>query len=518
MKKQKREIREIISIAAIVVLFVIDPLAMTNGYYNVTATKLGISGFAILAAFFGLGWLAYVDAVKENKGFHFGLSRKHMSWAERFMALFVLANGMAFVCSKYREVSFTGSTDTYLGLFYVILLLIVFVTVDRWLKRTDVLPAAIGVGLLAVVLFALVQFLGTDPFTLLTGLQTEHIYNYLSTLGNTAVYGEYLILMVPVVSYAYCIADHWKKRIFYGICSAVGAAGIMTTNTDAAYLGFGMAVILLAMTALGKRNTAIRYQELLICYGAGMLLMSVLYMACPGARGVSSLTDRLMGAKTGILIGCVVFFLIRMLMQLVIKNDGFYHGLGILVRVLFLAGIAVVILGFILFSGVDRNLTFHGMEKYLRFSKEWGTERGYVWTWLASIWMDAGPVQKLFGAGQGSIVLELFTNYRTEMVKELGYFFDNAHNVYLHLLSTTGLFGVISYIGLIVSSFCGYFRTKKERQEGQKKPDLLPGIAAAAGAYCIQDIVSILQPITWWILIFYLALLSRNDCRCGNDK
>lgn len=507
LNDKKWKIQKRISMVFFLIIFGIYPLAMTNGYYNVTATKLGVFGFTILAVFFVCGWIAYMEKVKADRGFRIDLIQMMRKGTDRWIGLFLLANVIAFLCSKYRSVSFTGSTDTYLGLFYVVLLVMTYVVASRWLQETDKLVLILAVGMILVVLFALIQFLGYDPFALLTGLQTKHVYNYLSTLGNTAVYGEYLILMLPVISYAYCVEKNWKKRIIYGTGAAIGMIGIMITNTDAAYLGMVLVVILLAMITIGHRNKAMRYMELLICYAVGVFLMRTLYAMFPGARGVSLLTDKLMSAWKLVLIFSVAALAVRLLMQYVFKKDLVYQVLTWIIRGAFCLCVIAVICGFVYFSGINRRISFYGLEKYLRFSDEWGTERGYVWRWLASIWMNAGVVQKLFGAGQGSVVLELFTHYKKEMAEGLGYFFDNAHNVYLHLLTTTGLFGCISYIGVIISSVVEACHKGKRGHADS----ILPGIAIAVIVYSIQDVVSILQPITWCLLILYVGLLAKKE-------
>lgn len=51
LNDKKWKIQKRISMVFFLIIFGIYPLAMTNGYYNVTATKLGVFGFTILAVF-----------------------------------------------------------------------------------------------------------------------------------------------------------------------------------------------------------------------------------------------------------------------------------------------------------------------------------------------------------------------------------------------------------------------------------------------------------------------------------
>lgn len=513
MRESKWFSKEKIGILFTIVIFLCYPLLMTNGYYNVTVTKEGLFGSVTIAGFFLLYGMTYMERVKREKGFRIrktGEIWEDMALTDRWMAGFLAASFLTFVFAKYREVAFSGCTDSYQGFFFVILLAMLYFIVRKLGTMTEKRILIMAAGMDITVLIALWQFMGGDPFGLFIGLseQTDHVGNYLSTLGNTAVFGMYLTLLLPVCGYAYCKIEKKSGRIALAASNLVGIMGVLCSNTDATYLGFICSVVFLGMILVGKRNTCLRFLELLGIYGCGGMLFKVIYLSSKHARGLSTVVSKMVeltwanwGMALALLLLCagLAYFLI--------KKDKIYQIAQIIFRVLVVVIVIVTVIAFLYFSIVDQTTSLGELEKYLRFDKEWGTQRGYVWSWLVSIFADAGIVQKLFGAGQGSVVLELFTHYRTEMIEGLGYFFDNAHNVYLHYLTTMGINGCVVYLGLLFSALWQGFRGEETEQSYQK------GIAVAMAAYAVQGFFTILEPITVPIFFFYLGLIQNSKQR-----
>ena len=81
------------------------------------------------------------------------------------------------------------------------------------------------------------------------------------------------------------------------------------------------------------------------------------------------------------------------------------------------------------------------------------------------------------------------------MSKDLGFVFDNAHNVYLHQLVSTGIAGVVSYLAILIAAIVSGFRNKDRM------------IFTVGIIICmIMDIVCICEPITnpyLWILMAF---------------
>lgn len=383
------------------------------------------------------------------------------------------------------------------------LLVLLYVAARKGIHLSEKMMYVMVIAADIVVLFALIQFLGADPFALLTDLKTDKVNNFLSTFGNTAVYGQYLTLVFPAAMYLYCVTEKIFPRVIYGISCLLGTVGVLISNTDGTFLGFGIAIFVLVMLVSNKRAMFLRFLEIVAIDAVSAFFFGKIYGICSGARTISRLGRIAMTGK-----GCILLLTLVVVAWLVcfflIKAEKFYRFLCYSLRIIIVALGVLVIGTFIYFSAINRTSELGGLDHYLRFSKEWGTERGYVWTWLWNIFLDAPFYQKLFGAGQGSVVLELFTYYSDEMINGLGYYFDNAHNVYLHYLTTIGIFGCVSYLGVFVTSVLTGL--KKEHTNLQK------AFLAALIAYGIQDIFCILQPITMpYVFLLFAVLQGKTD-------
>ena len=59
--------------------------------------------------------------------------------------------------------------------------------------------------------------------------------------------------------------------------------------------------------------------------------------------------------------------------------------------------------------------------------------------------------------------------YYDDMMNAVGVIYDNAHNEYLQYLITTGIFGAVSYVGLLVTTGGALVRTAVSEQSIRRK-------------------------------------------------
>lgn len=72
---------------------------------------------------------------------------------------------------------------------------------------------------------------------------------------------------------------------------------------------------------------------------------------------------------------------------------------------------------------------------------------------------DFSVPQRLFGYGNESVKAIMTDRYYDDMMNTVGVIYDNAHNEYLQYLITTGIFGAVSYVGLLVTTGGALVRT-----------------------------------------------------------
>lgn len=505
----KRLIKEKANYILVVLWFVVYPLMMTDGYFNVSTTKTITFMIITLLAFSYYAWNDFSGWVINNNGkilpdkSFYKEKWNRTSFSKKCGLFFLISCFVSFIFSKNKIVAFSGSTDSYVGLFLIIVMAIAYGVVSNHIAINEKTACIMVVGADIVIIFAVFQFMGVDLFGLISALNTEfdRVYNFLSTMGNTNLYGLYICSIISIAIVSYILSENLKFRCFFGISSGIGIWGILVANTDASYLGLGVMIIVITSVFFGKKEYFLRVFDIGAISAISVVIIKVIYEMSKNARGRSAITRLIMNQSALVYIGIAIAFItFRIGFKKFVNKEKVYKIIDTVICIVWGITIVGFVFAFVYFSVINREFTYHGFEKILRFDKKWGTDRGYVWTWLWTLFCDAGIIQKLFGAGQGSVAIILSEKYGREMFVGLGYFFENAHCAYLHILSTLGLFGLVSYVIFLISSIIQAFKAK----------DYRIAIAIALIVYACVDIVTVTRPNTIVILSLLLAMCQKE--------
>lgn len=470
----------------LIAINIIYPLMMTDKYFNITRTK--VITYGIIVVFFAIASL-YDEIQTRMKERQFA-GLKTMDY---LVLLFLVFNIVSALTADSKYDSFLASRDKNMGLFFVMALVCTYLIMRLESWNMSVVCNMIGAGAILVTLFSMIQYLGFDLFYLFDGIRSDITINFISPLGNTAVYGRYLILVYPVVISRMIFEIDGNPVMGYLGAFLFGPA-VLVANVDAGWLGFFVAAGMFTVIS-GKRLktfAACVKMYALICAGLG--IWGLLYLGMPHPRNTSRIARFFITHwYVEILLAVAllgVFLWLRKKQDRPLAVGKIVLWIGIF--------LAIVVLGsFVYFSVFDRQTPLGRLENYIRFSHTWGTERGYIWNWCMELYQDFSPKEKFWGKGQGMVPVLLDRYYTEIMRQKIGYIFDNAHSLYLQLLLSIGVLGVLSYIGVIATAVVKSL--KEERYYGA-------GIALFACA--LIDMVCICEPITapWaWLLIGLIA-------------
>ena len=148
------------------------------------------------------------------------------------------------------------------------------------------------------------------------------------------------------------------------------------------------------------------------------------------------------------------------------------------------------------------------------FDDFWGDYRGFIWSRLCRIYQDLPFVDQVFGNGNESIYALMSARYYDEMLTVTGTVYDSAHNEYLQYLVTMGAFGLITYVGLIITSIRNCVKTWKD------EPVML-AILMLIVSYITQAFVNVEQPITTPFLFLFVAIaagIRRNSLKKDGSR
>lgn len=152
------------------------------------------------------------------------------------------------------------------------------------------------------------------------------------------------------------------------------------------------------------------------------------------------------------------------------------------------------------------------LDKFLKITDSWGNYRGGIWKQLLDLYKDFSLKEKLFGIGPESLYkiakpLEVHGN------KNL----DQAHNEYLQYLMTTGLFGALSYLFVIIAVIVSVIKNLKRNA-------LAVALLAGLVSFWTQAAFNIAQPFTTPIMYVFIAVIGamvyieRNKDKITSEK
>lgn len=478
---------------------------MTEGYSNITITKVTTFGLIAITAFFWMLLLRYMDMVSSAMAYSELVSRlKRLDILDILLWSFLFANVITCICSGRVLDDMIAAGDKHIGLVYAILLFMIMMSV-RYSKIEDFgcIFEVMSLGTAVAIIVAVLQFMGGDLFGLIGSLSKLEAANFLSTIGNTAVFGKYICIVCPVaIYYLGDRTDALSKACFY-LISMLFPMGVIVSNTDASVIGMVVAAVVAFILALyyGKVSSYIlSFMTALV----GILFLGIVYHIVPGRRNASGivrlfLNYRVLAVIMIAFIALIVFYTVYRRMHFNFSDEAF-HRLGNAMTLICVCGVCILIGAFVYFSFINTTVSLGRLENYLRFGTKWGTGRGTIWSWCMDMFSDYSIKDKLFGTGHGTVPQLLKDMYWDDMRTQLGYYFDNAHNFFLHQLLTIGIVGVASYAVLLLGFII----------RGLKKPQTA-GAAMAVIVYIVVGMVCICEPISEPYIWVMFGLILRGE-------
>lgn len=490
----------------IFLLLAVFPLFITNKYYNITISKFIF--FISVTVIFFFGCLVFCDranktgSLKRYKNFLQWLKdRDELSIA---FAAFLILGFVSMLFSPYPFSSFCGYAGRYMGYDFICAVFLLYLFVSRYYRLGEREIIAFEISGILVILLALTEFFGFDFFGLMKTVPESKAGTFLSTIGNINVFASFISLLLPIPIYYLAFSDTSKFNYLFVSATVFGYTGILISNSDSAYLALAAAIWIIGLSVLKSSESTYKFLLTFSLFFLCAFVFGILCKISKRAFLLSDISDIITGTRS------VIPFAVLALTALIIKYKPLskkqlkvlrYIYIVISICLVFTAVFAVVH-----FSVFDKNTKLNGFMSYLRFNDSWGTKRGMVWRMSISSFLKMPFINKLFGYGEDTVIVLLAKYFKQEML-DSGYYADNAHNEYLQYLLTTGIFGLASYVSLLVISLKNLIKKSREHV-------ICGAVTAAIFTYAVQALVNISQPVTTPLLFLFMAFAG---CEIKNN-
>lgn len=478
----------VLTTAYLCTMFFVLPLVFSNYYFNITETKQYT--FLIASGLYMLLLLFARIALPPD----FGLPRARFSLHPAAGALIALfcAGLVGGLLSRYPGEVLFGENNRYQGLLTLFCYACLVFALSRreidlrWPERAFLLAAC------AVSLFGVLHHFGVDPIGFTKDLRAGDRGRFLSTIGNADFYASYIAMAFAVSLGFFLRAKHRLERLLSVLVLVLVCFGALVAGSDSAALGL---IALAAVSPLFLFSDAKALRRLPLVWGILLLCAFVFGLLCavlPSVTYLSAITAALDRPAVSLPLAAVCialwYALLRVAPERLARAKRPYAAV-------LLAAILLGLLALALLNTLLREIPLGGLERYLRFSESWGTDRGKIWPFVLRVYARLPAMQQIFGASSGAL-------FHADAVKPLfpDAALDTAHNEYLHYLVTNGALGLLCYLAALTLTIRAGIR------RGQAEP-VYRGLTLAVIAYAAQASVNIAQPMTTPILFVLMGVL-----------
>ena len=452
--------------------------------------------------------------------------KKHIKPTDIFFAIMIFAMIISTVGSnEVMEAAFFGHQGRYQGLQCWFVYFFAYIAVTRTFRfKLMYLDFAIIAGCFSCM-WGTTDFFYVDMFKFFVNVSRAQQNMFASSVGNLNTYTNYTVMVFALSAALFIVEKNHIKSFFYLIASLITCTSTFYGMADNNILGLFGFFLFAPFFAFKTRRNLLRYL-ILICILLFSLFLFGEGFKLPHNEWQFSIAQDLLQKSIvirylfipvtiiTISIGIALFSVKPNYQQIVGSNlsplDSIlpkWVYIAYKVFVLFSFLLVVYILLDVNVFKINENLwrNIFPSSNQLVFNDDWGTHRGHNWRIaFTNFTQNFSWFQRLFGFGPDTYQIVSRRTFQEEMVRRYGEVYDSAHNEYVNYLICEGLIGLISYLGILITSI----------KSGIKKIKDNPYIVApvlAVIAYAVQAVVNIAIPITTPIFFVLMFMCTSNN-------
>ena len=477
------------------VMIGVFPFYYQNNYINIVNAKSSFFEITV-TALIAVGLVFIIPGF--FKEFQMRTAVIKFSITDYFAILFAFTVVLSCILSPVGKEAFIGEYGRQLGGKALLLYVAVYFIVSRYYKSGQLL---IWVFLIANVLMCILfclNFWGINILNMYSNLAEWQKPFFMGTLGNVDINAEYFSVITALFMALFYLVEEKLSKICFGGAVVLGVYTCFATSTDSWLLAVGVAYVVIFALAMKDVKKLQKWWMLCVFFFSGSILIK-LTERIDSMLGTSNvwITTLRIQEHLPLLFSWRVLIVELLLLGIsgwmLMKNKG----------IQFLGNYGnKILLGIVLLGAVITAV------KLFPLNDSFGGGRGYIWKRTIANFTHMPILQKLFGYGPNCFLQSMEERYGTEMRALYGDPFIDAHNEALQFLAVTGLFGVISYMGMQISLLVTCIRKHKTK---------MLAVLGCVGitAYILQGMVNNPQVFTTPILFIFLGvmdnLVNRNQ-------
>lgn len=506
-------------------LVMVFPLIFHNSYYDILETKYHAYRFCILILLCLLFLLSLGMLCVDLKKFH-GQHTKNLlakllpsNWKTTFHAVdlavlaFWMAAGISTLQSDFVSQAFWGNEGRYSGFLLITLYIVSYFIISHFWRFNGIfLELFLAIGMI-LCLFGITDYFQMDILHFRTDAEAASaMQSFTSTIGNINTYTAYVGMLSGLSAALFALEKKPLKQVWYYLCLIVSFFAIIMGRSDNAYLSLAAVFALLPFILFTNKEGIQKYLIITASFFTVIEIINLLNQQYAGiVMGLDGLFSFLTDSQS--LFYVVLFLWFTAVMSHfyqqkypgslpTVKNPPrFTHIWGIFL----LVSLFVVLLLFLDVNIGGHTERYGSLGRYLLFNDAWGNNRGYIWKQSARLYAKLPPLHKLFGSGPDTFGCLVKAMILTDVENVLGQYLDNAHNAFLQYLVTIGIFGLITYIVFLGTSFATLFKNRGKNL-------YIPAILLATACYIFQSLVNLDLPVVTPIM-WLLISIGISGCR-----
>lgn len=494
----------------LLIMFTFFPLFLTNQYAHARNDKFVL--YIILSSLLIASVLvvshSYSQEIKSGRlEPNEAVDAKKISVTDIGFLCFFLFAVISTVFSKYPLDALTGNAGRNNGLLLLLFYLCVYFILTRFWYFKEYLLVGYLVFSSFVAWLAVMHYFYIDPFGLLDGYSEKVARDFGTTIGNKNTIATFMCLFLPVAITIFVITTKRYLKVLSGFSIFFAYTGVLSADSNSGYLGMAGIMLVMLVVFVGKFEYIKEYMlALFIAFASGKLLRLFSFILSDHSKPFEQIAKFLIYDNRSYIL--VVAPLIIYLILLFFKKGISTHYPKKILRALAFTLSAFVFIyllyNFIYYSVIDKSTDLGWETRLFRFDEKWGTHRGYMWINGLNEYSKFDFFKLLFGSGPDTFY-HVFEPHFEGLLRFGDSSTDCIHSEYLNYLVTQGIFGLLSYLVILVSI------TVRSLKTYRKNPLVLVFLFSVL-CYAIQSVVNIYQPITTPVFFIFISL-AENLCR-----